>query len=140
MTKLTIQLRASLLMLDYKRTWKSLISKVCLRNVTAKLAFHSVSFEPAVANRSRALRAQAQDEAAMIRRELDIQLMKIPKRARSLTVNEFVADFSGNLLLASAVKPTPSNILVDNSSSTVTTTNNVSVVAATPARTAKFAL
>ena len=91
----------------------------------------------AVSNRSRAMRAQAQDEAASLRRELDIQLMKFSKRARSLTVAEFVADFSGSVLLASAVKPPPSSVaahcaLLSHSTTTAASYGAPAVINATP--------
>jgi hypothetical protein len=64
----------------------------------------------------------------VLRRELDIQIMRYPTRVRQLTVREFERDFAGNVLLASArkVDPTPSYSVL------ATPRGNVQSVAATP--------
>jgi hypothetical protein len=81
-----------------------------------------------VKSRIRALRSQAEDESLVLRRELDIQIMRYPTRVRQLTVREFERDFAGNVLLASArkVDPTPSYSVL------ATPRGAVQSVAATP--------
>jgi hypothetical protein len=85
-------------------------------------------FFTTVKSRIRALRSQAEDEALVLRRELDIQIMRYPTRVRQLTVREFERDFAGNVLLASArkVDPTPSYSVL------ATPRGAVQSVAATP--------
>lgn len=77
------------------------------------------------------MRTQAEDEATVLRRELDIQLMKFSKRARSLTVAEFCSDYQGSVLLASAVKP-PASVLASFDAAAAAQTTASTVVPATP--------
>ena len=71
-----------------------------------------------MSSRWRALRTQAEDEVTVLRRELDIQLMRFSKRARTMSVAEFTNDYCGSLLLASASKPPSSSVLAAYETST----------------------
>jgi hypothetical protein len=53
------------------------------------------------------MRSQAEDEAMVLRRELDVQIMRFPTRVRQLSVDEFERDYAGNVMLASARKLDP---------------------------------
>lgn len=85
-----------------------------------------------VTTRCRALRTQAEDEATVLRRELDIQLMKFSKRARTLTVAEFCSDYQGSVMLASATKPPVSVLAALNNSTTASQAPSSLAIPATP--------
>jgi hypothetical protein len=53
------------------------------------------------------MRSQAEDEAMVLRRELDVQIMRFPTRVRQLSVDQFERDYAGNVMLASARKLDP---------------------------------
>lgn len=75
------------------------------------------------------MRSQAEDEAMVLRRELDVQIMRFPTRVRQLSVDEFERDFAGNVMLASARKLDP---LPPISALATPRGANVQTVAATP--------